>query len=240
MFKGKISLLSILMLLNTLYSSDIGCISSLKKSKKECSEKSIFKDNTFILDTLIDKDKNRVKKSTINKKIDKKVKITKKLSYITILFQKRELKIERISDMNCPPYCISPMNIDKIKTVGELETINFMNSFKKNRNKILVDVRSVLEYKKSTIPTAINIPYSMLNPKSKYRNEILKLLGVKRLQKNWYFKKVPKLLIFDNGILDNKAIKVINSLIKLGYPQKKLLYYRGGLESWKRLGLTIF
>ncbi len=239
MFRKKIVILSILILFKNLYASDIGCISSLKKDKEECSENNILKDNTFVLDTLLNEDKSKDKGSLVSKTNSKKVKITEKLNSITVIFQKKRLKIERVSNIGCPPYCISPINIAKVKTVGELETINFMNSFKKNRNRILVDARSASEYKKSTIPTAVNIPYSMLKPKSKYREEILKLLGVKKLQKSWYFKRVHKLLIFDSGILDNRATKIINSLIKIGYPQNKLLYYRGGIESWRRLGLTL-
>jgi hypothetical protein len=79
----------------------------------------------------------------------------------------------------------------------------------------------------------------MLKPKSKYKNQILKLLGVKRIKKRWSFRHVHKLLIFDNGILDSRASKIIKTLIEIGYPKNRLLYYRGGVESWKRLGLTL-
>jgi len=239
MIAKNLTILSILLLSNIdIYGLEIGCASSLLKEtkEKECSEDDIFKDKSSILDNLLDdtKSNNSVKK--VSKKI---VKITKDLDTVNVLFQKKKFNIERIGERACPPYCISPMNIGKIKTIGELETIHFISSLTKNIGRIVVDARTTLEYKKSTIPTAINIPYSMLNPKSKYRDQILKLLGVKKLKNSWYFKRVHKLLIFDNGILDNKATKIINSLIKIGYPQNKLLYYRGGVDSWRRLGLTL-
>jgi len=75
-----------------------------------------------------------------------------------------------------------------------------------------------------------------LNPKSKYRREVLKLLGAVKLKKGWYFKKSYRLLIFDNGVLDNKARRLIERLIEYGYPKSKILYYRGGLTSWKSSG----
>jgi len=121
------------------------------------------------------------------------------------------------------------MNIKNIKTVGELEVLKFISHLGNSKRRILVDARTTKQYKKSTIPASVNIPYSMLDKstKSKYRGEVIKLL-----------KNIDKLLIFDNGILDTQATKMINNLLDAGYPQNKILYYRGGLQSWKSLGLT--
>jgi len=232
MFRKSLIVISLTL---TLYGSDIGCFSSIQQSPKSCSLPNLLQESSvFVLDNLLEE------KSLSKSKSDKRVvKISKNLDSITTIVQKKSFKIERIDNRECPPYCIAPMGIDGVKSVGELETLDFMKAFKKNRDRLLVDARGSLEYKKSTIPSAVNIPYSMLSPKSKYREEILKLLGVKRYKKSWYFKRVHKLLIFDNGILDNRAIKIINALVKIGYPKNKLLYYRGGLESWKRVGLTL-
>ncbi len=209
-----------------LYGVEIGC--KLDSIERECSRENPLTDSANIDISITKQEKS------------KRVKITRDLKSVVVSFQKREFLIERIDDRECPPYCIAPMKIDNIKTVGELETIEFMKSLKKNRNRLVVDVRSSVEYKQNSLPTAINIPYSMLTPNSKYREEILKLLGVRKLKKGWHFKYVYKLLIFDNGILDNRAIKMINSLIKIGYPKNKILYYRGGVDSWRELGLTLF
>ncbi len=219
--------LIIILLFNLyLYGIELGC--KFDSIKKECS-----RDNPLI-------DLNTKSITKQKKEKFKKVKITKDLKSIIVTFQKKEFLIERIDDKECPPYCISPIKIDNIKTIGELETIEFIKSLKKSRNRLLIDARSSIEYKKNTLPTAVNIPYSMLTPNSKYREEILKLLGVKKLKKGWYFKYVYKLLIFDNGILDNRDTKMIESLIKIGYPKNKILYYRGGVYSWRELGLTLF
>ncbi len=222
--------LVIILLFNLyLYGIDIGC--KANSIKKECS-----RDNPLI-DSV---DSKYISTFKQEQEKFKKVKITKDLKSLIVTFQKKEFLIERLDNKECPPYCISPINIDNIKTIGELETIEFMKSLKKSRNRLLIDARSSIEYKRNTLPTAVNIPYSMLTPSSKYREEILKLLGVKKLKKGWYFKYVHKLLIFDSGILDSRAIKMIDSLVKIGYPKNKILYYRGGVNSWKELGLTLF
>jgi rhodanese-related sulfurtransferase len=187
------------------------------------------------------------KKSSVLEKLEKEsdigeLKITNDLDVVKFLYQKKEFLIERrgnIKEESCPPHCIQAMSIGNVETVGELKTLDFIKSLQYQKNRILVDARSVSEYKKSTIPGAVNIPHVMIDTKSKLRNEVLNLLGAKKLQKKWYFRNIQKMLIFDNGILDDQATKMIERLIAVGYPQKEILYYRGGLNSWKSLGLTI-
>jgi len=40
-------------------------------------------------------------------------------------------------------------------------------------------------------------------------------LGAVELKKGWYFKRSYRLLIFDNGILDNRARKLIDRLLNM-------------------------
>jgi rhodanese-related sulfurtransferase len=228
-------ILTIIFSFSYLYSDmEVGC--SIDIQKRECTkENPIKKKRVTILDTLLDNNQpSKVEK--------KRLKISENIDSILINFQNKEFRIERLDskDKECPPYCIRPMNIKNIKTVGEFEVLEFISHLDKNKGRILVDARVTSLYKKSTIPSAINIPYSMLKKGSKYRDDILKLLGAKKLQKKWYFKNTHKLLIFDNGILDIQARKLIKTLIEVGYPQNKILYYRGGIDSWKNLGLTLF
>jgi rhodanese-related sulfurtransferase len=209
-----------------------------KNSTKECSSNSTIEleDSSIVisLDELIEENK----KSSLKNKNLKEVNITKKIRSVEVKFKGKLFTIQRRDIRECPPFCISPFEIDGIKGVGELETIEFIKSLEKKRGRILVDARGVGEFKQSTIPTAINIPYNILDPKSRYKDKILKLLGAVKLKKGWYFKKSYKLLIFDNGVVDTKAKALIERLIEYGYPKSKMLYYRGGLDSWKSLGLS--
>jgi len=45
------------------------------------------------------------------------------------------------------------------------------------------------------------------------------------------------MLIFGNGIWDPQATKEIKSLLSLGCPDDKILYYRGGMQDWYLLRL---
>jgi rhodanese-related sulfurtransferase len=229
---------------------EIGC-NILSNQEESCEEEDIFmQGNTFKLDSL-----DTIKLSTIKKtpllehervkiELNKKksiINITKNLSSITVIHQKKSLKIVRKvtkKNQSCPPNCIQPIHIKNIKTVGILETLKFMDSTKKNRRMILVDSRTFSSYKKNTIPTATNIPNSILEKRSKHINIILRLLGAKKIKKKWLFKHVHTLLIFDNGYLDYQANKLISRFIELGYPQNKILYYHGGMKSWTDAGLT--
>ena len=226
-------LATIILAVSNIYANnEIGC-ASLSRDK-ECSENSLLDENITLLDNLYDsypKEQNS----------QKRVRISQDIDTLLVTYQNKKFLIERRVDSKnkeCPPECIQPMYIANIKTVAELEVLKFISLLQNSKDRLLIDARATKEYKKSTIPTAFNIPYSMLYKNSKYKDEILKLLGGKKLQKKWFFKRVHKLLIFDNGPLDNQATKIINSLIEVGYPQNKILYYRGGLRSWKSLGLS--
>ena len=218
----KIFLFIVILFVSNIYadSLEIGCESITHNEKKECSEDDLLEEKSYILEGLYD----------IPKQISKqKTNITEKLEGLSIIYQNKKIKINRFAgkDKSCPPECISPMNIKNIKTIGELEVLKFISRLENSKRILLVDARIVKQYKKNTIPTSVNIPYNMLDKNSKHKDEVVKLL-----------KNIDKLLIFDKSILDTQAIKMIYNLINAGYPQKKILYYRGGLESWKNLGLT--
>lgn len=136
---------------------------------------------------------------------------------------------------------ISPMVIEKgVKTVGELEVIEFIKDAQGNKNLLLIDARLPDWYLKQTIPTAENIPFNYFNPE-KYPDEfqdVLEHLGVSYENNKYNFKNARKLLLFCNGSWCLQSALAIKNLTKLGYPKEKLLWYRGGMYSWKMLNLT--
>ena len=227
----------LLSLCSSLLSSDtliIGCdIESTKE--KGCSEDNILKKDistpVFKLNNLI----------TTQKPDKKPINITEGISSIRVQHKKKNFTIERYTNnkqLSCPPSCIQPLNIEKVKTVGTLETLKLINSLNKNKRVLIIDSRNPSEYKKETIPTAINIPYTILEKNSIKSDIILKLLGAKKKDKGWSFNNVYQLLIFDKGIWNTEARKIIYRLIELKYPQNKILYYHGGFKNWKEAGLT--
>ncbi len=219
---------------------EIGC-NILSNREESCKQKDIFmQEKTFKLHSLSKIQKNKKVKVELRKERDI-IKITEKLSFITVVHQKKSFKIVRKAlkeNQSCPPNCIQPIHIKNIKIIGTLETLKFMDSTKKNRRMILIDSRTPSSYKKNTIPTATNIPNSILDKNSKHIDVILRLLGAKKVNEKWFFNHVHTLLIFDNGYLDYQAGKLISRFIELGYPQKKILYYHGGIKNWTDAGLT--
>ena len=131
---------------------------------------------------------------------DSPVNITKNLSQIEFEYAGKTLIIERIQDNNnklnnsfsktsraCPPFCINPIKIsDKIKTYGELETLDFIRNQLKSGEGLLIDARTPAWYEKTSIPSAINIPFTILESgvESPHIVKILKLLGTIEKEKN--------------------------------------------------------
>jgi len=180
------------------------------------------------------------------------IKITEKLKSIIAKDKGNDIVIKRIQNPNtelnsaflntkkeCPPYCIQPMNIGNVKTLGELEVLEFIKEMKDSNDKLLIDARTREWYKKGAIPSAINLPFTMLKKDGKYINKILTLLGGKKSGDSWSFDDAQTLLIYSNGAWDEQATLAIKNLVEMGYPEDKLLYYRGGMQMWNLVGLTV-
>ena len=220
MFKNLIYLLFFL----TQIEADVGCQAVIDTKVQGCESVNVF-----------DAKKHSIFETDEAPKLSTKIiKITKELSSIKTKHLDVNITIQREATAfapSCPPFCIQKMTIKGVKTVGEVETLLFIDSLKEKKAKLLVDVRNSLAYKKETIPSSINVPYKMLTSKSHYQKEVLKLLGL--------YKYPQTLLIFGESAFSPEASEAIKQLIQLGYPKDKLLYYRGGIQSWKSAGLTL-
>ncbi len=183
-----------------------------------------------------------------------KVNITEDLSSVYIEHNGKTIKIQRIQDTRnkltnsytktsrpCPPFCIHPMVIAQgVKTVGELELLDFLQNEARNNSGLLIDSRMPQWYKKSTIPGALNIPFTLLTKGNKkgYFDRILTLLGAVKQDGIWNFSQAQKLLLFCNGPWCDQSPREIKNLLAVGYPASKILYYRGGMQNWQIMGLT--
>lgn len=183
------------------------------------------------------------------------VKITESLPYLDIVHEGKPVRIERIQDTAhklsnsftktsrpCPPFCIHPIEIAPgVKTVGELELLDFLNKQVRANTGLLVDARMPEWFDQGTIPGAINIPFSILSSglDNPHTLRILKLLGAQEKDGQWDFSNTRELLLFCNGPWCDQSSQAINNLMKLGYPADRLLWYRDGMQSWQMLGLTV-
>lgn len=183
------------------------------------------------------------------------VNITEGLPYVDVDVNGKSVRIQRIQDTKhkltnsysktsrpAPPFSIQPYQpIKGIETISELDVIDFLKNQVAFNKGILFDARMPKWHKAGTIPGAINIPFSILSSKENnkhYIEKIFSLLDVKKTGKNWEFSSAQNLLIFDNGPWCQQGVRAMKSLLKLGYPKSKILYYRGGMQYWQILGLT--
>jgi len=182
------------------------------------------------------------------------VKITQDIPQVKINDSGVNVTIKRIQDTAnrltddfaktsriCPPHCIPKMKIeDGIKTIGELELIDFIKNKVYKKKGILVDARLKEFYVLETIPGAINIPFTIAQTKSKkVTDSLFKALGAKVKSDGSYdFSNAKELAIFCSGLWCSASVKLAKNLADKGYPKEKILWYRDGLQAWKLLGLT--
>jgi rhodanese-related sulfurtransferase len=165
----------------------------------------------------------------------------------------------------CPPFCIQPMLVAPgVITVGELEVLDFIkNKVNKGRG-VIIDARTPSWFNKATIPGSINIPFYTFNKDSDTLIKLSSLakLGVtqniakkKRTFVDYFvqlikderteneghldFSKAKSILLWCNGMWCGQSPRAIKGLLSLGYPADKIYYYRGGMQAWQSLGLSI-
>lgn len=139
---------------------------------------------------------------------------------------------------------IQPMQIAHgVKTVGEIEVLDFIeNKSTKNPQKyVLIDSRKLNWYEHSTIPSAINLPYTDIEYDEDFPDDyenMLHLLSIKQVGDKLDFSNAKTALLFCNANWCGQSPTAIKILLKMGYPANKILWYRGGLQNWMMLGLN--
>jgi rhodanese-related sulfurtransferase len=179
-----------------------------------------------------------------------KVKITPNMSYIYVYHKGKAVKVHRIQDTKNkltgeyakqyrPGKDIQPIKMHKdIQTIAEVELLKFMKTKGNNKSGLVVDLRDKSEYKKESIPSAVNIPAQVKDDKVKLE-KILKVLGAKRAADGSLdTSRALDVVFYCNGLWCSKSSEFISTFLELGYPADKMLYYRGGFQMWKILGFT--
>lgn len=140
----------------------------------------------------------------------------------------------------CPPFCVQPMGAGPgVETIGELELMDFLDTRVSDGRGLLVDARLPEWFQKGTIPGAVNIPFSTLDASNPYRDQILEALGGRKTGAGWDFSGALDLALFCNGPWCGQSHVAIEALHAVGYPGEKIKYYRGGMQLWQLMGLTV-
>ncbi|MBL6976827.1 MAG: rhodanese-like domain-containing protein [Candidatus Thioglobus sp.] len=148
----------------------------------------------------------------------------------------------------CPPFCIqptAPFAPAAVDTVTELDVIHAARDAANGDTSVLVvDARTPGWVKKGTIPHAVNVPFTKLNSKALAKDPMAVVdiltgtFGVKDLDGVLDYNNAKTLYLFCNGSWCGQSPASIRALLTMGYPENKIKYYRGGMNSWKSLGLT--
>lgn len=136
----------------------------------------------------------------------------------------------RLIGRDCPPFCIQPLQAaEGVTTVGELELLALVQE----DDVVLVDGRTSDWYTSGTIPGAINVPYTEAV-------ERLAQLGCEPdFDGKFDCTEAKKAVMFCNGPWCGQSPTAIRSMLDAGYPADRIFYYRGGMQEWRMLGLTV-
>jgi len=139
---------------------------------------------------------------------------------------------------------LQPMKLHpELETYGELETLAFIKAMQTRGDMLLVDSRKEKWYRYMTIPGAINMPFHHFKYREQYEflfEQALKEMGVKIVNEEgqYDFTDAKTILLFCNGPWCSQSPKMIHALLEVGYPPRKIKWYRGGMQSWLGAGLT--
>ena len=169
--------------------------------------------------------------------------ITKDTMSVTVPMGNGTVEITRNQDPNarlgepwtqiarpCPAFCIQPMSpAPGVTTIGELEVLEFLQ----NGEALLVDGRIRPQYEEGTIPGAISVPYTEAADR-------LGEFGCEIDFDGWICEEeVATVVLFCNGPWCGQSPTAARRMIEAGFPAEKIYYYRGGMQGWNMLGLTV-
>lgn len=187
------------------------------------------------------------------------VKISSDIDFIDVKHDGKVVRIQRVQSLvntinpnyaktsrKCPPFCIQPGKLATgVETIAELEVLDYLKRIANGDQSVLViDSRTEDWVKKGTIPGSINIPWTQLKPEAgadpfKIANILENRFGALSLEGLWDFSNAKTLILFCNGLWCGQSPSNIKTLLRFGYPAEKIKWYRGGMQDWESLGLTV-
>ncbi|OOY11229.1 sulfurtransferase [Thioclava marina] len=131
----------------------------------------------------------------------------------------------------CPNFCIQPMvPAEGVSPIGELEMLQFLQ----DPNVVVIDGRVKSDFDGGAIPGAVNVPYT----------EAADRLGELGCEPDFEGfdcsgENVKSAALYCNGPWCGQSPTAARRMIEAGFPAEKIYYYRGGMQQWRLLGLTV-
>ncbi len=145
----------------------------------------------------------------------------------------------------CPPFCIQPAILAPgVETIAELEMIDYIQAMHNGEDVIVQDSRTPDWHDRGHIPGTVSIPWTQLATKAGATiidiSEIMvEQFGVEEVEGIFNFSNAKTLVMYCNGMWCGQSPASIKTLLSFGYPAHKIKWYRGGMQDWEVLGLTV-
>lgn len=124
---------------------------------------------------------------------------------------------------------LQPVSIEGVEPAAEVEVLEALQS----GEALLVDMRTAEGWEQCSIPGAVHLPYREVAG----RLDELGCTG--SAERGWNCSGARDVIAFCNGPACGQTPAGIRAMIAAGYPPARIRYYRGGVQDWLVLGLTI-
>lgn len=115
-----------------------------------------------------------------------------------------------------------------VTPIGELDVLEALETGSAK----VVDMRTLEWRLESTIPGSLHIPYTEVASR-------LDELGCTGSAGDWDCSGADNVIAFCNGPACAQSPIAIRAMDREGYPAERIFYYRGGMQDWTVLGLTV-
>jgi rhodanese-related sulfurtransferase len=173
---------------------------------------------------------------------------TVKLNGETCTIKRNQTKDNKVHELYATTHRGRPMPISLapgIETLGELEFIDYMQKAQNDPNIMIVDTRTEGWHNNLRIPCTVNVPYTQLNDDEFVAlSTVAENFGViENDDGKLDFSKAKTIVGYCNGFWCGQTpgmfVNAKYSLKNIGYPVEKLKYYRGGMQAWTALGMSV-
>ncbi len=145
----------------------------------------------------------------------------------------------------CPPFCIQPAVLAPgVETIAELEMLDFIQAMHNGEDVIVQDSRTPEWHARGHIPGTVSIPWTQLATKAgaspiDVAEIMAEQFGVEETEGLFNFSNAKTLVMYCNGMWCGQSPASIKTLLSFGYPAHKIKWYRGGMQDWEILGLSV-
>jgi len=134
---------------------------------------------------------------------------------------------------------MNPFKPYDVETIAELEMLEYLQKQADDDSILVIDSRTPAWVKRGTIPGSTNISYKAFSEVEDTAELMEEQFGAISEGSVWDFTYAKTLVMFCNGPWCGQSPTAIKKLLRAGYPAHKIKYYRGGMQNWEGLGLTV-